>query len=185
MRKYILFLLGFCLYSATSHAAKPSVPYLEEMYVLGAVSGQGLACKSKQYHRFELLARAMIVTKATSDEEQREGMERYANGKINSFADVERQQFRNCDAIRQAFESQKIFKNVLYSDGRIQMFDGTMIAPRQPYDAANLYQKDPEAFIKADEAYKKYLAIAKENAKNAPTIELRDSSADRLAHLFN
>ncbi|MBO6281676.1 MAG: hypothetical protein J6N49_03990 [Alphaproteobacteria bacterium] len=185
MKKFILLLAVLCLFAQNVSAGPKPMSYKEEMYLLGAVAGQGLACKSKKYHRFELLARAMILTKATSDEEQMLGMEKYATGKINSFADEERLNFSNCGQVREAFENQKIFETVLYSDGKIKQYDGKVLTPRQPYDATKLYQKDPEAFIKADAAYKKYLAIAQETAKNGPKIELKDSRAAGLSHLFN
>ena len=185
MKKFILLLAALCLFAQNVSAGPKPISYEEEMYILGAVAGQGLACKSKKYHRFELLARAMILTKATSDEEQMLGMEKYATGKINSFADEERLNFSNCGQVREAFENQKIFETVLYSDGKIKQYDGKVLTPRQPYDATKLYKKDPEAFIKADAAYKKYLAIAQETAKNGPKIELKDSRAAGLSHLFN
>lgn len=185
MKKLLVLFSALLAFCSTANAAQKQISYLEEMYLLGTISGQGLACKSKQYHKFELLARALIVSKATSDEEQRQGMERYTTGKINAFADMEVENFRECGRVTPAFENQKIFNSVLYSDGRIKMYDGKMITPRKPYDASTLYQKDPEAFVKADAAYKKYLELAKKNRQNAPKIELHDSRATQFSNMFN
>ena len=62
MKKTLLIfgLLVFCISKAN---AAQKLTYLEEMYNLGSVSGQGLACKSQKYHQFELLARAILVGK--------------------------------------------------------------------------------------------------------------------------
>ena len=60
------------LNAAAAHADGPS--YIEEMQSLGAVAGQGLACQAQKYDTFELLARAIMVSKASSDAVQAEGM---------------------------------------------------------------------------------------------------------------
>ena len=72
MKKFFMLILGlFCLSeSATASYQQPT--YAEEMYALGSIAGQGLACKSKRYHQFELLARAILVGKAPNAEVQKE-----------------------------------------------------------------------------------------------------------------
>ncbi len=167
----------------TANAAE-KISYNEEMYALGTVCGQGLACKSQKYHQFELLARALVVSKAANDQMQQDGMQRYTAGKVDAFMAMERNNFANCDIIREEFDNQKIFQSVLYSDGRIKLYDGTMITPRRPYTASKLYTKDREAFIKADAAYKKSVAIAKKNAQNAKQVPLYDASYESIAKQF-
>lgn len=182
MKKIIIALLFLGIFCESAQADRKKLTYPEEMYVLGTVSGQGLACKSKKYHQFELLARAVVVGKATSDEQQKEGLQRYNAGKVDAFANMEAQNFSDCAMVLSSFENQAIFKSVLYSDGRLKFPDGTLITPRRPYDASKLYVKDREAFIKADAMYKKYLAEAKKNMQNAPKIELHDPNYARYSN---
>lgn len=182
MKKFALILLIVC--GLVTEAFAKQLTYSDEMYAMGTVSGQGLACKSSKYHQFELLARAIMVGKAKDAQMQREGMERYSSGKVDAFMAMEDSNFADCAEVLENFEKQKIFDCVLYSDGRIKMYDGTLITPRKPYKASSLYQKDREAFIKADALYKKYLAEAEKNGQNAKKIPLRDSNYERYAKEF-
>lgn len=183
MKFLITFTFAFVLLFNTVNAAE-KISYYEEMYLLGTTCGQGLACKSQKYHKFELLARALVVSKAANSQMQQEGMRRYNAGKAEAFMNMEASNFANCDSIRNAFDNQKIFESVLYSDGRIKLYDGTLITPRKPYQASKLYVKDREAFIKADAAYKNSVAIAKKNAQNAKQVPLYDASYERLSKQF-
>ena len=47
--------------------AQAQMPYIEEVRALGAIAGQGLACGSSKYDTFEMLARAILLTKSPSD----------------------------------------------------------------------------------------------------------------------
>lgn len=182
MRFMIAFIFAAAMFC--QKAAAEEISYQEEMYLLGTTCGQGLACKSQKYHQFELLARAMVVGKAANDAMQKEGMQRYNAGKAEAFMNMEASNFADCEAVRNNFDNQKIFKSVLYSDGRIKLYDGTMITPRKPYKAAKLYVKDREAFIKADAQYKKVVALAKKNAQNAKKVPLYDASYNGIAKQF-
>ena len=75
MKKFFLSLVvGIIAFSSSVFAAnKPT--YLEEAAGLGSVAGQGLACRAKKYHKFELIARAILVSKAKNDKMQREGLQ--------------------------------------------------------------------------------------------------------------
>ena len=182
MKKIIIALLCLGIFYESAQADRKKLTYLEEMYVLGTVSGQGLACKSKKYHQFELLARAIVVGKATSDEQQKEGLQHYVTGQVDAFVRMESNKFSDCATVLPSFENQTIFQSVLYSDGRLKFPDGTMITPRRPYEASKLYVKDREAFIKADAMYKKYLAEAQKNSQNAPKIKLHDPNYARYSN---
>ena len=164
--------------------AQPQISYYEEMYSLGTVSGQGLACQVKQYDNFELLARAIIVGKAQNGQQQKNGMQEYNRGKVDAFMAIEDERFASCNDIIKEFANQKIFQSTLYSDGRIKLYDGTMITPRKKYDANKLYQKDPDAFAKADAMYKKVVALAEKNSKNAKKIPLVDSNYEKYGNQF-
>lgn len=180
-----IYLSAFCMFFAsTVYGSNTNPTYLEEMYTLGTVSGQGLACKSKKYHQFELLARAIVVGKAPNKELQEQGMARYNTGKADAFMAVEDIGFADCAETLQAFDNQPIFKSVLYSDGRVKLADGTIIKPRKSYDASKLYTKDREAFIKADRAYKQYMAEAQKNLQSQKKVPLHDSSYQKMANEF-
>lgn len=185
MKKFLMCIVAFLLLNESANASYNNPTYEEEMYLLGRVAGQGLACKSQKYHQFELLARALVVSKAANNDMQAAGMLEFNNGKATAFIEVEDGNFAECSNILPNFENQPIFKSVLYSDGRIKMFDGTIITPRKPYNAAKLYVKDREAFIKMDAAYKKYLAEAQKNAQNAEKVPLIDARYDAYANQFS
>ncbi len=184
--KKILFhtaLLLCFISSAVSYGKAPT--YREEMYSLGTVSGQGLACKSQKYHQFELLARAIVVGKAPNAAVQEDGLKSFAAGKAEAFMDAERSGFANCAEILKRFDNQPIFKSVLYSDGRLKLPDGTMIKPRQSYDASKLYTKDREAFIKLDAMYKNSVAEAQKTLQNEPKVPLKDARYESYAKQFS
>lgn len=183
MKFLTIIVFALALGAQTANAAD-KISYNEEMYALGTVCGQGLACKSQKYHQFELLARALVVSKAANDQMQQEGMQRYNAGKADAFMTMEERKFADCDTVREEFDNQKIFQSVLYSDGRIKLYDGTMVTPRHPYKASELYVKDREAFIKADAAYKKSVALAKKNAQNAKQVPLYDAQYESVAKQF-
>lgn len=168
----------------TTAQAAPTISYFDEVYGLGTVAGQGLACRVQKYDDFEMLARAILIGKAKDANMQNEGLQAYNRGKVDAFMALEDEKFASCAEIIQNFGNQKIFNSVLYSDGRMKLYDGTVITPRKAYNVNKLYQKDPHAFAKADAAYKKYLAEAEKNSKNAKKIPLRDSNYSKYANQF-
>ncbi len=172
-----------CLLNVSANA-KP-ITYQEEMYALGAVSGQGLACKSSKYHQFELLARAIVIGKAPNAAVQEDGLRQYGAGKASAFMEMEETQFAGCAEILQRFDKQPIFKSVLYSDGRLKLPDGTLIKPRQPYDASKLYVKDRDAFIKMDTMYKNSVAEMQKTMQNAPKVPLKDARYESYSKQFS
>ena len=178
----LLLLCSLPLVSA--QAAERTISYSDEVYSLGSVAGQGLACQASKYDEYELLARAIMIGKAQNAEQQKEGIQQYNTGKVEAFMAIEDENFASCDEVIAEFDNQKIFKSTLYSDGRIKLFDGTMITPRKTYNAAKLYEKDPDAFAKADAAYKKYIAQAEKNGKNAQKIPLHDANYDKYSNQF-
>lgn len=184
MKKFFLILVaGIIAFSSSVFAAdKPT--YLEEAAGLGSVAGQGLACRAKKYHKFELIARAILVSKAKNDKMQREGLRVFNDEKVTSFMEIEREKFKNCDETVYTFNRQKIFETTLYRNGKIKMPDGSVIVPRKEYDVSKLYQKDPEAFAKIDAAYKKAVKSAMENSKNAEKIKLHDANYANFANQF-
>lgn len=127
------------------------MPYMEEVKALGAVAGQGLACGSEKYDTFELLARAILISKAPNNKLQADAMYAYNEAKANAYVSKQMDGFYECAGINRRFDRQDIFRATLYRDGTIKMPDGKIITPRQPYDATLIYNKATE--VDADAIY--------------------------------
>lgn len=173
MKKTALTALSLVLFSFAASAQEAT--YLEEVQSLGAVAGQGLACNASKYDNFELLARAIMVSKAPSDAVQAEGMKAYNEYKATAFISKMRDGLSSCAEINNAFNQQSIFKATLYGDGTLKMPDGKIITPRKPYDATLIYQKDPEARQKYMDLYQE--KIRKTHADPAYQKALRERMA--------
>ena len=72
MKKLSMAVFGMLLLNFPQAAAQ--VTYIEEVRELGSVAGQGLACGASKYDTFELLARAILISKAPSNSIQAQGM---------------------------------------------------------------------------------------------------------------
>ena len=122
--------------------AQAQMPYLEEVKALGIISGQGMACGSLQHPTFEMLARAILITKAPNQNMLTEAAYIYNEAKANTYISKQMDGYDQCDIINRRFENQDIFKITLYADGTLKMPDGNIITPQQPYDANSLYKAD-------------------------------------------
>ena len=105
-------------------------PYIEEVKALGIVSGQGLACGASKFDTFEMLARSILITKASSDRQQAEGMRVYNEAKADAYISKQMDGFYECEQINRRFDNQLIFRATLYADGTIKMPDGNIFTPR-------------------------------------------------------
>lgn len=167
LRKLAL-IITFSAFLASNASAQ--MPYLEEVRALGAVAGQGLACGATKYSTFEMLARAILISKASSDKMQAEGMYKYNEEKANSYFSKQIDGFYECEAINNRFNSQDIFNATLYADGTIKMPDGNIVTPRHPYDATLIYDKKNQESIKAQEIY------AGSGNEPAKGLQIKDSN---------
>ena len=79
MRKQLALWIIFGLLSTGANAQEMN--YIDEVKALGSVAGQGLACGASRYDTYELLARAILISKASSDAEQARGMYAYNEAK--------------------------------------------------------------------------------------------------------
>lgn len=149
--KRIVYALFFVFCSIVS--ARAQLPYMEEVRALGAISGQGLACGASKYDTFELLARAILLTKSPSDKLQNDAIYAYSEEKANVYMSKEMDGFFECAQINKRFDNQDIFKAVLYADGTIKMPDGKILTPRKPYDASLIYKKNSTNLTKAKAIY--------------------------------
>lgn len=143
MNKIIALFALFLLISNQARAQNGStIAYLDEMQALGTVSGTAMACGSPKYETFEMLARAILVTKAISDQMQEKGMRAFNSAKVEAFVSKQKKNLIDCDEINARFDKQKIFKTTLYRDGTIKMYDGKVFRPRHPYDATMLKEDE-------------------------------------------
>ncbi len=149
--KRIVCALFFVLCSIVPVRAQ--MPYMEEVRALGAIAGQGLACGASKYDTFELLARAILLTKSPSDKLQNDAIYAYSEEKANVYMSKEMDGFFECAQINKRFDNQDIFKAVLYADGTIKMPDGKILTPRKPYDASLIYKKNSTNLEKARAIY--------------------------------
>ena len=163
--RYLAFLLFFM--SATPICAQMS--YVDEARALGVVAGQGLACGSAKYDTFEMLARAIILTKSPNNELQDRALKIFTEEKANVFVSKQMDNFAECAKIVSAFDRQDIFKATLYGDGTIKMPDGQILTPRTPYDASMIYDRNSNVRQRANSIYNK-------DTSHLKKIEFRDAS---------
>lgn len=122
--------------------ANAQMPYLDEMKALGTVAGQGLVCGSSKYDHFEMLARAIMLSKAPSQKMLQKGIYAYTETKANTYRSKQMDAGYLCGEIVARFDEQEIFQTTLYEDGTLKMPDGSIITPKMPYDATQIYKKD-------------------------------------------
>ncbi len=136
MKKILL--LGSALFLSAGPAFA-QLPYIEEVKALGAIGGQGMACGSTRYATYEMLARAIMLTKAPNVEIMNQGIYAYSEAKADAYISKQLDGFYECPQIVRRFDNQEIFNITLYADGSLKMPDGKIIKPFRPYDAARIY----------------------------------------------
>ncbi len=155
MKKTFLAVFALSIICVSNAWAQRQMTYVEEVQALGFVAGQGLACGATKQDTFEMLARAIIITKATSDSNQANGMYAFNAAKADAYFSKQMDGFFDCATINRRFDRQDIFKIVLYADGSLKMPDGKVIEPRKPYDARILMTKNDKARQEAQAIYNK------------------------------
>ena len=161
--------LGTLLAMSIVQPSTAQSPYLEEVKALGIISGQGMACSSSKHPTFEMLARAIMLTKAPNEKMLNEAAYIYSDAKANTYLSKQMDGYYQCNTINKRFEAQDIFKITLYADGTLKMPNGQIITPRQPYDASQLYVADKQIEIKAKAIYEGAASRLPDNI-DAPTI---------------
>lgn len=189
MLKKILIISGLCWCAVFPAAAQ--VSYLEEMKILGTISGQGLACGSSLADKFEMLSRAIMLTKAPSQAVLQDGVFAYNSAKADTYLSKQRDGGYLCGEILNMFDNQDIFKITLYEDGTLKMPDGKIITPKTPYDAKQIYRQDAVFKERLKEIYsssveKMQKKISKVNPPKAdvvPNRPLAVQSESSIGHI--
>lgn len=166
--KKILFVLLVLLMTTP---AKAQMSYEEEARALGIVAGQGLACGSSKYDTFELLARAIILTKSPSDAMQQKALKIFTEEKADVYVTQQLNNFADCQNIVKRFDVQDIFNATLYGDGTIKMPDGQILTPRIPYDATMIYDRKSNVRQRASTIYGK-------DKSHVKKIDFKDASME-------
>lgn len=162
-------LLVVLVFLGVTTPAKAQMAYEDEARALGAVAGQGLACGSSRYDAFELLARAIILTKSPNDSLQDKALKIFTEEKADVFVAKQLDNFADCASIVERFDAQDIFKATLYGDGTIKMADGQILTPRNPYDATMIYDEKSNVRQRANSIYRK-------DNSHIKKIEFKDAS---------
>ena len=166
--KKILFVLAVLLMTTP---AKAQMSYEEEARALGIVAGQGLACGSSKYDTFELLARAIILTKSPSEKMQNRALKIFTEEKADVFVTQQLNNFADCKNVVKRFDAQDIFNATLYGDGTIKMPDGQILTPRVPYDATMIYDRKSNVRQRASAIYGK-------DKSHIKKVEFKDASME-------
>ena len=166
--KKILFILAVLLMATPVRA---QMSYEEEARALGIIAGQGLACGSSKYDTFELLARAIILTKSPSEAMQSRALKIFTEEKADVFVTQQLNNFADCQNVVKRFDAQDIFNATLYGDGTIKMPDGQILTPRVPYDATMIYDKKSNVRQRAAAIYGK-------DKSHIKKIEFKDASME-------
>ena len=166
--KKILLILVILAFATPS---KAQMSYEEEARALGIVAGQGLACGSAKYDTFELLARAIILTKSPSDVMQQKALKVFTEEKADVFVTQQLNNFADCTNIVKRFDAQDIFNATLYGDGTIKMPDGQILTPRVPYDATQIYDRKSNVRQRAS-------AIYGQDKSHIKKVEFKDASME-------
>lgn len=138
--KKILGTAAVAVFFFLNNAHAQQIGYIEEIETLGYIAGQGMACGASKYQTFEMLARAILITKAPNDKMQAKAMYAYNKAKVDGYFAKQVDGFFDCADINRRFDNQLIYNATLYADGSIKMPDGSIFTPRQPYDATLLYK---------------------------------------------
>ena len=166
--KKILFVLVVLLMATPVNA---QMSYEEEARALGIIAGQGLACGSSKYDTFELLARAIILTKSPSEAMQSRALKIFTEEKADVFVTQQLNNFADCQNVVKRFDAQDIFNATLYGDGTIKMPDGQILTPRVPYDATMIYDRKSNVRQRAAAIYGK-------DKSHIKKVEFKDASME-------
>ena len=105
MKKTFLIITAALLLSVPARAQ--TVGYIDEVKTLGYIAGQGMACGASKFQTFEMLARAILITKAPSNKMQAKAMYAYNNAKADGYFAKQADGFFECDDINVALTTSR------------------------------------------------------------------------------
>ena len=107
---------------------------VSETEQLGISAGVALACHAdqEQLKNYEMIASRIISNPLKTVAAEKEALRLYAQAKLKAYTEHKKQKLMNCNEVLSRFESQEIFKSVIYRDGTIKMPNGKVIKPERP-----------------------------------------------------
>jgi hypothetical protein len=107
---------------------------VSETEQLGISAGVALACHAdqEQLKNYEMIASRIISNPLKTVEAEKAALRLYAQAKLKAYTEQKKQKLMNCNEVLSRFESQEIFKSVIYRDGTIKMPNGKVIKPERP-----------------------------------------------------
>lgn len=107
---------------------------VSETEQLGISAGVALACDvdEEQLKNYEMIASRIISNPLKTDAAEKAALRLYAQAKLKALTEQKKQKLMNCNEVLSRFESQEIFKSVIYRDGTIKMPNGKVIKPERP-----------------------------------------------------
>lgn len=106
---------------------------LTESEQLGITAGAALACNvGAQLDDFELIASRIMANKSVTAAEERQNYQTYAEAKLKAYKEQKENPQLSCGQVLDSFSRLPIFRSVVYADGSVKMYDGSMLYPRRP-----------------------------------------------------
>ena len=162
--------------------SKATSSYIEDVRTLGYVSGEGIACGAERYKAYELISRAFLVSSASSDDEQYEGMYEYNSAKAQAYISKRQDGLSDCASINRRFNNQKILKSKLYKNGTIKLPDGKIIIPRRKYNPNYLYDRTKDERSALNTYYDKIMAQKQQRAQKEGIIQKIRQQEAKIRH---
>ena len=130
MKRVFLFLFLGMLFTPNLTYAQ-STKGMTEAEQLGATAGLALACGAEQrLDDFELIASRILANKTKTLAEEKEQDRIYMETKLQTMRRHKRDPQMTCKEILDRFNKLRIFDSVVYSDGSVKLFDGTLLKPK-------------------------------------------------------
>ena len=138
-----LCILTSFLYSGDVLANSRTMMGVSEIEQLGISAGVALACHvdQEQLKNYEMIASRIISNPLKTVEAEKEALRLYAQAKLKAYDEQKKHKLMNCNEVLTRFETQEIFKSVVYRDGTIKMPNGKVVKPERPLKAKKTPKK--------------------------------------------
>lgn len=136
--KRILFTFLVLLLPVAGHA----LSVMDEAYQLGTTAGLATVCQADAdlLKNFELVAVRIIANKSNTAEFELYGYRHYAEAKLSAIRKHEKEPQLSCDEILSRFQQLPLFQSIVYANGDVKMYDGTLLKAQRP--VVQLKKKD-------------------------------------------
>ncbi len=131
MKKSILLAILSIILSTSALADSRTAKNLSTAQQLGITAGIAQACNvdTEQLKNYELIASRIIVNPTINKAAETAILKEYAQSKLKAYKTQQKSPNLSCREVVGRFYNQDIFKSVVYPDGTVKLFDGTVIKP--------------------------------------------------------